>query len=37
MADFIYVAGTALFFLLMYRYVRACDSLGRRSGDETQP
>jgi hypothetical protein len=35
MIDFLYVAGTMLFFGLMLLYVVACDALGRRDAADT--
>jgi hypothetical protein len=34
MLDIAYIAGTLAFFVLMLRYVSACERLGNRSGEE---
>jgi hypothetical protein len=33
MLDIAYIAGAAMFFALMLRYVHACERLGHRSGE----
>jgi hypothetical protein len=33
MLDVAYVVGSVIFFLLMLRYVDACERLGQRSGE----
>ena len=34
MRDVLYVAGTVLFFAVMFAYVRGCERLGRGTVDE---
>jgi len=36
MLDLIYVLGTIAFFVLMLLYVRACERLGRDTGDGSE-
>jgi hypothetical protein len=37
MLDIAYIGGTVAFFVLMLRYVSACEQLGSRTGEEESP
>lgn len=37
MIDVLYIAGTLLFFVLMFAYIAACAALGKQSNVEEKP